>query len=733
MSSKTVNQSGYGMETQELDLARLLSELIDHRVCILSFTLLCATCGLLYALFASPVYIADAIIQIEQKQQNNLLKSITQLSGDASPDSTAEIQLLKSRMILGKTVDDLRLRDEIVPVRFPLIGNGLARLTGQETPVLKLDCLMLPSRHSPLTLTAGKNGEFLLEGIDINVHGNPGKLVQKAGVALRVRELRAPVGTRFKISQKTQLEAINVLSKRFSVVEKGKESGVLELSLTGPERGAIAATLNQIANNYLQQNIDRQAAQDSQSLAFLNRQLPKVRGELDEAEGRLNNYRKKRDSVDLSLEAKSVLEQIVNVDNQLNELTFREAEVSQHFKKDHPTYRALRDKRATLEKERERLNKRVGTMPSTQQEILRLSRDVDSGRAIYLQLLTRQQELDISRSSTIGNVRIIDSAVAQPDPVQPRKGLIVVLATLLGLLISSGGILARSAIRQGIISPEQLENQGITVYATLPRSEWLSSKTHLRSFDFWRNRTRHKIVNVPFLPVDKPLDIFVEAIRGLRTSLHFAMMDADNNILMFSGPSQDCGKTLVSTSLAALVAQIGGRVLFVDADMRKGYVHNIFALQNERGLSELLSGKIAFDEAVQTYEDGHFDVVTCGYYPPNPSELLMHSRFKAFMHWASENYDMVIVDTPPILAVTDAAMVGRMAASTLLVARHNITSVKEMVTSVRRLEQMGVNIKGAILNDVVKSLVNHYSTGYDAYAYTASKSNDPQHSKTAHP
>ena len=733
MSSKTVNQSGYGMETQELDLARLLSELIDHRVCILSFTLLCATCGLLYALFASPVYIADAIIQIEQKQQNNLLKSITQLSGDASPDSTAEIQLLKSRMILGKTVDDLRLRDEIVPVRFPLIGNGLARLTGQETPVLKLDWLMLPSRHSPLTLTAGKNGEFLLEGIDINVHGTPGKLVQKAGVALRVRELRAPVGTRFKISQKTQLEAINVLSKRFSVVEKGKESGVLELSLTGPERGAIAATLNQIANNYLQQNIDRQAAQDSQSLAFLKRQLPKVRGELDEAEGRLNNYRKKRDSVDLSLEAKSVLEQIVNVDNQLNELTFREAEVSQHFKKDHPTYRALRDKRATLEKERERLNKRVGTMPSTQQEILRLSRDVDSGRAIYLQLLTRQQELDISRSSTIGNVRIIDSAVAQPDPVQPRKGLIVVLATLLGFLISSGGILARSAIRQGIISPEQLENQGITVYATLPRSEWLSSKTHLRSFDFWRNRTRHKIVNVPFLPVDKPLDIFVEAIRGLRTSLHFAMMDADNNILMFSGPSQDCGKTLVSTSLAALVAQIGGRVLFVDADMRKGYVHNIFALQNERGLSELLSGKIAFDEAVQTYEDGHFDVVTCGYYPPNPSELLMHSRFKAFMHWASENYDMVIVDTPPILAVTDAAMVGRMAASTLLVARHNITSVKEMVTSVRRLEQMGVNIKGAILNDVVKSLVNHYSTGYDAYAYTASKSKDPQHSKTAHP
>jgi tyrosine-protein kinase Etk/Wzc len=303
----------------------------------------------------------------------------------------------------------------------------------------------------------------------------------------------------------------------------------------------------------------------------------------------------------------------------------------------------------------------------------------------------------------------------------------------LGVLLSSGLVLAYSAFRQGIISPEQLEIQGIPVYATLPRSEWLSDKTRLGKFRIWRYGTRHKIVDVPFLPVDRPLDIFVEAIRGLRTSLHFAMMDAENNILMFSGPSQDCGKTLVSTSLAAMVSQIGGRVLFIDADMRKGYVHNIFSLEKDRGLSELLSGKIAFDEAVQTYANGNFDVVTCGFYPPNPSELLMHTRFEAFMQWASKAYDMVIVDTPPILAVTDAAMVGRVAASTLLVARHNLTSVKEMVTSVRRLEQMGVTIKGAILNDVMKSVVNHYSTGYDAYAYTSSKSKQPQHSKTAHP
>jgi len=725
MSSKSVNAQGYAVDNHELDLARLLGELIDHRVCILSVTLFFALCGTLYALFASPVYVADAMVQIENKQQNSILKTLNQLTPELSSDSGAEIQLLKSRMILGETVEALHLRDEITQLRLPIIGKGWARLTGQPDATLILDKLALPAEQGSgrgLTLTAEENGHYLLEGEGFSARGTVGIPLQHAGVTIAVRKLSAPPGTRFRVRQHAQLEAINALSRQFSVAEQGKESGILSLSLTGQDPVRIATVLNHIAQSYLQQNIARQAAQDSQSLNFLQRQMPQVRSELELAEERLNTYRKQRDSVDLSLEAKSVLEQIVNVDNQLNELTFREAEISQHFKKDHPTYRALREKRQTLESERERLNKRVGTMPSTQQEILRLSRDVDSGRAVYLQLLTRQQELNISRSSAIGNVRIIDSAVTQPAPIKPRKALILAITTLFGLFVATGGVLASSALRRGINAPEQLEKEGISVYATLPHSAWLHGKTRVGNRYFFHYCKRHKITDVPFLPIDRPLDNFVEAVRGLRTSLHFAMMDAENNILMFSGPSQDCGKTLVSTSLAALVTQVDRRVLFIDADMRKGYVHNIFGLRNDAGLSDVLSGKVAFSEAVQTYASGQFDVVTCGHYPPNPSELLMHDRFRAFMAWASEQYDMVIVDTPPILAVTDAALVGRVAASTLLVARFNVTSVREMEVSQRRLQQMGVNIKGAILNDVIKSAASYYASGYDAYGYSAEQS-----------
>lgn len=722
MSSNIVNTQGQADSQHELDLARLLGELIDHRVAILGITLIFALLGTLYALFASPVYLADAMVQIENKQQNSILKTLNQLTPALSPDSSAEIQILKSRMILGETVEALRLRDEITQVRLPLIGKAWAKLTGQPDGTLILDNLTLPETAGEpimLTLTAEDNGRFLLEGEGISARGTVGRPLQHGGVSLTVRELSAPPGTQFRVRQRGPLEVINALSRQFSVTEQGKESGILMLSLTGHDPVQIKNTLNHIMHNYLQQNIARQAAQDSQSLVFLQRQLPLVRQELEQAEERLNTYRKQRDSVDLTLEAKSVLEQIVNVDNQLNELTFREAEVSQHFKKDHPTYRALREKRQTLESERERLNKRVETMPSTQQQVLRLSRDVDTNRAVYLQLLTRQQELNISRSSTIGNARIIDSAATNPGPIKPRKALIVAFMTLFGFFISAAGVLAKAALRRGINAPEQLEKEGINVYATLPHSVWLHSKTRVGNRYFFHCSRRHKIKGVPFLPVDRPLDNFVEAVRGLRTSLHFAMMDAVNNILMFSGPTQDCGKTLVSTSLAALVTQVDKRVLFIDADMRKGYVHNIFGLRNDAGLSDVLSGKVTFQAAIQTYTSGQFDVVTCGQYPPNPSELLTHDRFREFMTWASEQYDIVIVDAPPVLAVTDAALVGRIAGSTLLVARFNVTSVREMEVSQHRLQQMGVNIKGAILNDVVKSAASYYASGYNAYGYSA--------------
>ncbi|EKS6929317.1 MULTISPECIES: polysaccharide biosynthesis tyrosine autokinase [Enterobacter] len=703
---------------KEIDLIQLLAEMFDHRVMIACITLLFTVCAGIYAYSVTPIYQADALVQIEAKQDNSLLKSLSQFGTDLSPDVAPELLLLKSRMILGETVDKLGLTYSVKRRVLPVIGPLLER--GRKAGELTIGALTLPllkDKPQELLLTVQEQGRYHLEGKTLEADGVVGKTLVKDGVTLLVTSLSAAPGTRFALKTVTKLEAINALQRRLIVSESAKQSGIISLTLTGEDPDKIAVVLNTIAENYLSQNIARQEAKDTRSLTFLQDQLPKIRRELDEAEARLNAYREQRDSVDLSLEAKTVLDQVVNVENQLNELTFREAEVSQLFKKDHPTYRALREKKQTLEQERTRLNNRVSSMPSTQQEILRLSRDVESGRTIYLQLLTRQQELNISRSSAIGNVRIIDPAVTQPGPVKPHKVIIIVFGMLVGLMLSAGTVLVRSAFKRGITSSEQLEAQGMPLLATLPRSVWLWKKTHLRRRTLFASHWKHRTSNVPFPPVDRPADIFVEAVRGLRTSLHFTMMNAVNRIVVISGPSQDCGKTLVSTSLASIAAQAGQRVLFIDADMRKGYVHNIFKLNNQHGLSSVLGGSVEWQDAIQRSEKGGFDVLTCGPQPSHPVELLMNERFQTVMSRIDKEYDIVIVDTPPVLAVTDALLVARAAATTLLVARFGKTSVKEIENCRKRLQQMGVQVEGAILNDIVKSAAFYYHSGYSHYNY----------------
>lgn len=220
------------------------------------------------------------------------------------------------------------------------------------------------------------------------------------------------------------------------------------------------------------------------------------------------------------------------------------------------------------------------------------------------------------------------------------------------------------------------------------------------------------------LALGNPADLAIEAIRSLRTSLHFAMMEAKNNVLMISGASPAIGKTFVSANLGAVIAQSGQRVLIVDCDMRKGYAHELMGTQSTNGLSDILSGQCEIEKSVRKTAVDNMDFIPRGQVPPNPSELLMHSRFIEFLKWAGEHYDLVLLDTPPILAVTDAAIISRHVGTSLLVARFEMNTLKEIEVSIRRFEQNGTEIKGVILNAVMKRAASYYGYGnYDYYTY----------------
>ena len=712
----SVSKKNVTKEIEEIDLSRVIGEVIDHRKLIISITALFTLLSIMYVIFTPPIYQADALIQVEQKQGNALLNSLTQVLPDSQPQSAPEIALLQSRMILGKTVDDLNLQAKLQEEYAPFLGQGWARLMGRKPGVINISRIYIPGNNDEnvdiqLKVESDEQFSILIDGREIR--GNVGKLLTDKRITIYVEHIEAQPGTEFRLTYISKLRAITNLQQSLSINDQGKDTGMLNISLTGEDPLLIKQIIDSISDNYLSQNIARQAAQNAKSLEFLNQQLPKVRSELDISENKLNAYRRQNDSVDLSLEAKSVLEQIVNVDNQLNELTFKESEISQLYTKEHPTYKALMEKRKTLQDERTKLNKRVSAMPETQQEILRLSRDVESGRAVYMQLLNKQQELSIAKSSAIGNVRIIDNAVTQPQPVKPKKILIVLVGFIIGGMLSVLLIVVRVFLRRGVQSPEQLEELGINVYASIPVSE-----------DFARKIIGNKNKeSFGLLAIYNPADLAIEAIRGLRTSLHFAMMEARNNVLMISGASPNAGKTFVSSNLAAVIAQTGKRVLFVDTDMRKGYTHKLFNVENDIGLSDYLSGKHDLNSVIKIISAMKLDFIPRGINPPNPSELLMHKRFGDLISWAAQNYDIVILDTPPILAVTDAAIIGNYVGTTLLVARFELNTPKEIELSIKRFEQSGVPIKGCILNGVVKKASNYYTYGYNYYGYNYDEKN----------
>lgn len=711
-----ITTKGSPTEGDNIDLGRLIGELIDFRKLIIAITAGFTVLAALYSLLATPIYQASALIQVEQKQGNAILNSLSEMLPNSQPQSTPEIALLQSRMILGKTVDDLNLQVKVDQKYFPIVGRGLARIFNEKPGEISISRLQIPKigdDAQSVKLTVIDSRSYEVSGDDFILTGHVGKLLDEKGILLLVDKLDAKSGTKFIVTLTSRLSTITDLQSVFSVIDEGKDTGILNLTLTGDDPELISKILDSISQNYLAQNVARQAAQDAKSLDFLNQQLPKVRGELDIAEDKLNAYRKQQDSVDLTMEAKSVLDQIVNVDNQLNGLTFREAEISQLYTPEHPTYKALMEKRHTLQQEKEKLSKRVSSMPSTQQQVLRLSRDVESGRAVYLQLLNRQQELNIAKSSAIGNVRIIDNAVTKQKPVKPNKIIVVAIGAILGLLFSVGLVLLRVFLRRGIESPEQLEEMGVNVYASVPVSETLEK-------DNKRTGMRKKQESTTLLAVENPADLAVEAIRSLRTSLHFAMMEAKNNILMISGAIPNAGKTFISSNLASVMAQAGQKVLFIDADMRKGYAHKLFGAESKQGLSDLLSGRQSLEQVIGKVPEAGFDYILRGQIPPNPAELLMHPRFETILKKVSQQYDLVIVDTPPILAVTDAAIIGRYAGTSLLVARFEEDTVKEITVSVKRFEQAGTIVKGCILNGIVKKASSYYGYGYSHYGYSYS-------------
>ncbi|MCI1008986.1 polysaccharide biosynthesis tyrosine autokinase [Pseudomonas oryzihabitans] len=702
-------------EEQHLDLKTMALTLLDHKKLIAGITAGFLAVGIAYAVLSTPQYVAGAMIQIEPKKNALTAVAETVVRPNSASPAVAEIELLKSRAVLTKTVENLRLDIEAKPRFFPLIGHYLWRHYEADKPGQladawpqlrgfawggeKIDVFQFDVPDDmygeTLTVVAGSNGRYRLLDKDKQplLDGQVGQMAAGNGYRMQIKTLTARPGTEFKVTRNRVITTAQLYQNRIKTSEAGKESGIIYLSLADENPDLAKSVLSEISRLYVLQNVERSSAEAAQRLDFLRGQLPAVRKDLESAEAALNNYQTNSRSVDISLETKAVLDKIVTLDTSISQLKLKQAEYDRLYTRDHPSYKTLLNQLAQLEVEKRSLQRKVEALPSTQQELLRLNRDMKVTNQTYQLLLNQAQEQDIIRAGTIGNVRLVDNADVNLDEPATNRKIALILSLLLGLVTSVVVVFVRQAFQKGIENPDTVEQIGLPVYSTLP-----FTKDQERLNRRLKKKTRTGEPNL--LSVVQPANLAVESLRSLRSSLHFAMLEAKNRVIMISSPTPGVGKSFVSSNLAAVVAQSGQRVLLIDADMRKGYLHRVFGLQPQAGLSELLTGRSKLREAIVPSGIAQLDIISCGQAAPNPSELLMHANFSRLLDEVGGLYDLVIIDTPPILAVTDAALVGRLAGTTLLVTRFGQSTLKAVENSRRRFAQNGITIKGAILNGV---------------------------------
>ncbi|GAB6387091.1 polysaccharide biosynthesis tyrosine autokinase [Stutzerimonas marianensis] len=717
-----------------IDLARILRAAFDNKALILCITGLFALLGGAFAFVATPVYLASAMIQIEPKK--TAITGVPEIV--AKPDSVSqavtEIELIKSRAVLGRAVTELKLYIDARPKYLPFIGGYMARqhdpLKDGElaAPLFGLDSyawggealdifqLDVPPAYlgEKLVLRAGDDGAYSLYDKEdrLLLEGKVKAAVEHNGFKVQVAALTARPGTKFAVVRSRPQTTALEYQKRLKIGEAGKNSGIIYLNLEDPDPEKANRVLDQISRLYVRQNIERSSAEAAQRLEFLRSQVPVVRKALEKAEAALNDYQTSAQSVDISIETKGVLDQIVALEAQISEHNLKRTEYNQLYTPEHPTYQTLVKKISQLQAQKAALMGRIDTLPKTQQDLLRLKRDMEVTTSTYTLLLDKAQEQDVLRAGTIGNVRIIDTAYSVVErPAKPVKPLVLLVAIAAGLLASALVILIRQVFYRGIESPDAIEHLGIPVYAALPYSNKQEPLHRLRRLRDGASK---------LLGVTDPADLAIESLRSLRTSLKFAMLESRNPVLVITSPTPGAGKSFVSSNLAAVVAKAGQRVLLIDADLRRGYLASLFGIAPRAGLSDALAGGLKLAAVVNRTDQPNLHLIARGASAPNPSELLMHDNFAQLLKEAERSYDIVIVDTPPVLAVTDAVLVAQLAGTTLLVARFGQSTPGQVEAAKRRLAQNGVLAKGAILNGVKrKASSGAYETGaYGYYSYT---------------
>lgn len=711
-------------DESEISIGDLLAQILARKWIVVATTVLGLAGGLFIGQLPPDEYRASALVNIEQRGPASALPEALSGRGlidGSSPRIEAEAHIIRSRFVLGPVVRELNLDWRLEPDRFPIIGHVAERRAWPAIPnyimpryarhgdqirlgLLEVDNPLI-NRRARLLITGEDTFEaWLPDGP--RVTGQVGETVTLApGFRFQIARLNAPRGRNFTLWRAPMNSAIGQLRGGLDIRERRPaNSGIVDFHFRSQDRDLARRAANAVVVFYQEQTLNRRSAEIDRSLEFIETNLAEVRQNTARATEELNQFRQQRQIAELTTSSQELLSRIVGIESELEELAFREEQVARRLTPNHPDYRAILDQRARLENRLEELRQEATALPPIEQELLQLTQALERSIEFERQLIARREQLSIVRASAISNVHMLEEADAArltgPNRTQP-----ILIGLLLGLGLGVAGILGMNFLRRGIDDSRTIEELGLPLFATINRVPGL--------------RTGGDNAELYGLARSAPGDIVVESLRGLRTGLQFSLATAERKSLMITSPAPSLGKSFVSLNLSIVAAQSGAQVLLIDADMRKGKLRRQFDMSRDHpGLSELLSRRCGIEEAL--YQDPRvegLDFIAAGKYPPNPADLLTSTGFDKLMEEAASAYDLVIIDTPPVLAVTDPAIIGQKTGMSLLVIKHLETTRPEVLSSMKLLDTSGVKLTGAILNqfDAKASRYGHYGHKYGYY------------------
>lgn len=746
MDSKDLSTSTGEKNNDDIDLMALVLVLLRGWKIIALMAILGLLLGLLYTRYVNPIYKSDALIQIEENTQGieALGESISELVGAEVSKAETEAELIRSRMILEPVVELLHLRIKLTD---PNIGH-LDRIKSNRThtQLNTPDDVSLDTENGivkirqfdvspaylnqPFTLTKSATGFVLSNGFD-EFKGQLGQAHQFKGldgqINITVTELPAD-GYPINISKQTIKAATDAINGALSVEEKGQKTGIIQLSMTGPNQEQITTILNQIVRSYVDQNQSRGSEETTKTLAFMETQIPLLKEKLETSEALFNDFRKKYGTIDVGKEAELLLNEKSRIDEQLNELKLKKADLTTYYTEEHPLVIQINEQLKVLNNRTREIDNTIAGLPEIQREFLKLSEDTAINREIYLTLLKNYEQLKIVKAGQIGYARIIDSPTSTFNAIAPNKLQILMLTTLIGMMFGVMLVLLKNLIRNVVKDPEHLEvTTGIPVIATIPRSPLLSRLSKKK------NTTPRMLAHVDHSSLS------YEAIKSLRTNLMFGMpmgtaVGQPAQVILITGESPGVGKSFIAANLSEVFAQLNKKVLVIDGDMRLGELHKMFNMSQHDGLADyLLQDKKHFSPIDGTRSDSEvpslgvesfihstgmelIDFIPRGRQPHNPTSLLIGEKFDHLMAELKTQYDYIVIDSPPILAASDAMVLAQHADKVLIVTKFNHSIEGQLVYAIKQMNKANVQVDGIILNDIQQGLMDKYSYHYH-YAY----------------